>query len=203
MQLIGYLDSPYVRRVAISMDLMGIPFEHRELSVLRQFDEFRAINPMVKVPTLVLDDGEFLVDSNLILDHLEDQVPPEQRLMPTDPAQRLEARRLLGTMLVALEKAVALIYERTQRPEELQHPPWTDRLVTQMVGAVDLLEPKVRDVGGWLFGERMLQPDLTLAVGWRFLQFRWPGDVPAADYPGLAGLSERAEALAAFRKYSF
>lgn len=203
MQLIGYLDSPFVRRVAISADLMGIPFEHRELSIFRDFDAFRAINPLVKVPTLVLDDGTVLVDSNLILDHLQDQVAPERRLMPNDPADLQEARRLLGIVLVALEKAVALIYERHHRPEEARHKPWIERLLIQLRGACDLLEAEFDGVERWLFGERLLQPDVTLAVAWTFIQNRWPEDVPAATYPRLSAFAARAEGLEPFARYSF
>ena len=82
MQLIGMLDSPYVRRVAISMKLMGIPFEHQSVSVFRHFERFREINPVVKAPTLVCDDGTVLMDSTLILDYLEGLAAPGKRLMP-------------------------------------------------------------------------------------------------------------------------
>ena len=71
MKLIGMLDSPYVRRVAISLQLLGLPFEHRSLSVFRTFDQFREINPVVKAPTVVFDDGEILMDSTLILEYAE------------------------------------------------------------------------------------------------------------------------------------
>ena len=202
MQLIGYLDSPYVRRVAISADLMGIPFEHRELSIFRDFEAFRAINPLVKVPTLILNDGTVLVDSNLILDHLEDQAVPERRLMPNDPVDLQRARQMLGIILVALEKAVALIYERLQRPEELRHAPWIERILIQLRGACDLLEAELDGVEGWLFGERIGQPDITLAVAWSFIQDRWPDDVPAAAYPRLSAFAARAEQLKAFARYA-
>src|SRR5207248_4627636 len=74
MILVGMLDSPYVRRCAISMKLMGVPFDHRSLSVFRTFEQFRAINPVVKAPTLVCSDGAVLMDSTLILDYVESQV---------------------------------------------------------------------------------------------------------------------------------
>jgi len=202
MQLIGYLDSPYVRRVAISAGLMGIPFEHRELSIFRDFDAFRAINPLVKVPTLILDDGTVMVDSNLILDHLEDQAAPERRLMPDESADLQNARRLLGITLVALEKAAALIYERNQRPEEYRFQPWIERIVLQLSGACELLEAELDGVDRWLFGERMLQPDITLAVAWAFIQARWPGDIPAASYPRLSTFATRAEKLEVFARYA-
>ena len=53
MRLIGMLDSPYVRRVAVSLKLMGCDFELSQISVFRGFDEFRSINPVVKAPTLI------------------------------------------------------------------------------------------------------------------------------------------------------
>ncbi len=69
MKLIGMLDSPYVRRVAISLQLLDLAFEHQSLSVFRGFDAFRRINPVVKAPTLVCDDGTVLMDSSLILEY--------------------------------------------------------------------------------------------------------------------------------------
>ena len=83
MQLIGYMDSPFVRRVAVTARFLGLDYEHRELSIFREFDEFSEINPMVKVPTLVCDDGQFLVDSGLIIDYLE-SLAGRGRLMPSD-----------------------------------------------------------------------------------------------------------------------
>ena len=71
MRLIGMLDSPYVRRVAISMRYMGLSFTHEAVSVFRHYDRFAAINPVVKAPTLVLDDGSVLMDSTLMLEYLE------------------------------------------------------------------------------------------------------------------------------------
>src|SRR4051812_31665202 len=76
MVLIGMLDSPYVRRCAVSMKLMGVAFEHRAVSVFRHYDQFRAINPVVKAPSLICDDGDVLMDSTLILDYVESTVEP-------------------------------------------------------------------------------------------------------------------------------
>src|SRR3954468_1417861 len=81
MQLIGMLDSPYVRRSAISLKLLGIPFEHRSVSVFRHLDEFRRLNPVVKAPTLICDDGTVLMDSTPILDYAESLAPKGRSLM--------------------------------------------------------------------------------------------------------------------------
>ena len=91
MKLIGMLDSPYVRRVAVSMKLMGLPFEHESISVFRTYDRFKAINPVVKAPSFICDDGTVLMDSTLILDYLESIAPAKRRLMPGEVEARKEA----------------------------------------------------------------------------------------------------------------
>src|ERR1700704_5959291 len=106
MQLIGMLDSPYVRRVAISLQLLRLPFEHRSVSVFRDFDTFRAINPVVKAPSLVCDDGEVLMDSTLILDLAETLAARRKSLMPAAALERQHALRVIGLALAACEKAV-------------------------------------------------------------------------------------------------
>ena len=63
MQLIGMLDSPYVRRVAVALIVAKVPFEHRPISLFRHIDAFSRINPLLKAPTLVADDATVLMDS--------------------------------------------------------------------------------------------------------------------------------------------
>ena len=86
MKLIGMLDSPYVRRVAISLQLLGLRFEHQSLSVFRTFSEFQRINPVVKAPTFICDDGEVLMDSTLILEYAEVLASPRS-LTPSERAR--------------------------------------------------------------------------------------------------------------------
>ena len=78
--LIGHYDSPFVRRVGMSLHILGMPFERQLLSVFSNADELRAYNPVGRVPALVLDDGEVLVDSAAILDHLDEVAGPERAL---------------------------------------------------------------------------------------------------------------------------
>lgn len=198
MKLIGMLDSPYVRRVAISLNLMNIPFEHESVSVFRQFERFQSINPLVKAPTLVCDDGTVLMDSTLILDWAATLVPREDRLMPLDADGYLAAVRQIGIGLVAMEKAVQVYYEETLRPAEKLHKPWHDRVGAQMITAFDMLEPVVATAQPWLHGDQMLQPDITIAVAWRFTQFVLPGRVDPVRYPVLDAYSRRAEARPEF-----
>lgn len=198
MQLIGMLDSPYVRRVAISMKLMGIPFEHHSVSVFRNFDRFREINPVVKAPTLVCDDGTVLMDSTLILDYLEGLVPPERRLMPLAGDARREALRITGLALAACDKGVSLVYEREQRPPEKRHEPWYERVLGQALVAYAALEDAASRASPWLQGEGPNAADVVTAVAWRFGQYYNAELIPAWKFPALVRYGTQAEALPAF-----
>ena len=194
------LDSPYVRRVAISLKRLGIPFDHRSLSVFRHVDEFTQINPLVKAPTLVCDDGTVLVDSTLILNYIEELAGPDKSLMPEDPGLRLKSRQLLGVALVACEKTVQIVYEQTLRPEDKQYQPWLDRVTQQLHVAYGQLESVVEGrTSSWLLNDRLLQADITIAVAWRFTQFIIPGVISPAQYPALAAFSTEVEALPEFQ----
>ncbi|HEY9620638.1 MAG TPA: glutathione S-transferase [Crinalium sp.] len=193
MQLIGMLDSPYVRRVAISLKCLGIPFDHQPLSVFRNVDEFSKINPLVKAPTLVCDNGDVLMDSTLILDYIETLVEPEKSLMPSNPALRQRSLQLLGLALIVCEKTVQIVYERELRPVEKQHQPWIDRVTQQLLAGYDLLEQAATQRSPWLINDQILQPDISVCVAWRFTQFVIPDVVDAAHYPALSKLSAAAE----------
>ena len=198
MQLIGMLDSPFVRRVAVTAQFLGIPYEHNPLSIFKSYDDFRKINPLVKVPTLVCDDGEMLVESTLIIDYFESFHAGGKSLMPKTEADSVRALRAIGAALVAMEKVVAIIYERTQRPRELQHAPWLKRVDQQLRSALDVLEAHVGDGSEWIIGGKITQADITTAVAWRFTQYSVPRRISPDDYPGLAAFSARAEALPEF-----
>jgi len=195
MRLIGILDSPYVRRVAISMTAMGLTFDHEPLSVFRDVAAFGAINPTVKAPTLVTDDGVVLIESTLILDWLERIVPAERRLLPDDPAAFVASQRVIGLALAACEKTVQIVYETNLRPAEKQHQPWLDRVQGQLRAAYDLLETACAGVAST---GRLMQADITAAVAWRFTGSKLADGVPPARHPALAALSARAEATAEF-----
>lgn len=198
MKLVGMPDSPYVRRVAISMRLMKMPFEHEQVSVFRHFERFRAVNPVVKAPTLVCDDGVALMDSTLILDYLEGLVPPERCLMPPAGDARREALRLIGLALSACDKGVSLVYEREQRPADKRHEPWYERVLGQALAAFTVLEDAAGRADPWLQGAGPNAADVAVAVAWRFNQYYHADLVPAWKFPALAAYSARAEALPEF-----
>jgi len=191
VELIGMLDSPYVRRAAISLRLLGIPFEHRSMSVFRHFDEFQRINPLVKAPTLVLDDGCMLTESGLIIDWAQTK-SDRPALMPTDAAHRQRALRLTGIALAASEKSVQLVYEDKRTPDKRDEG-WIARVQGQLHAAYDLLERELHGVNGWLFGASPTQADVSIAVAWGFTQLVVADVIDAKAYPHLAAFSQRAE----------
>lgn len=196
MKLIGLYDSPYVRRVAISMRLQGIAFEHVQLSVFRHQDEMRKVNPLLKVPMLVLDSGERLIESTFILDYLDGEAPTEKKLVPASGNARRAIQQQCAIALVATEKAMQMHYEKALRPEEFSYEPWIARCAGQMHDAFAMLESK--PVSSLLSGEAITQADITIAVALRFALYVHPDQFPAGRYPKLERLSDYCEALPAF-----
>lgn len=196
MQLIGMLDSPYVRRVAISLRLLGVPFEHRALSVFSTFEQFRKVNPVVKAPSLVCDDGEVLMDSTLILDYAE--ALAGRTLMPRGIAERQHALRFIGLALAACDKTVQIVYERNLRPADKQHQPWIDRVRGQLLAAYSALEAEARRKPLDADARTINQAGITTAVAWHFTQMMLPEIVVAAEYAALRAFSDRTEQLAEF-----
>jgi glutathione S-transferase len=192
------LDSPYVRRVAISLQLLRVPFDHASISVFRTFEQFQQINPVVKAPTLVCDDGTVLMDSTLIIEYAEALANSHKTLMPTDVAERQHALRIVGLALAACEKSVQIIYERQLRPAEKLHQPWVARVTGQLLAAYEALESEERKRPLSVTSETINQAGLSAAVAWHFTQQTLPEVVAAERYQALAALSSRAEALSEF-----
>ena len=197
MQLVGYLESPFVRRVAVTAQFLGEAYELSEISIVRDYDRFREINPLVKAPTLVCDDGQCLVDSTLIIDYLESRAGRGQ-LMPADEANYVRALNVIGTAMVMNEKTVQLIYELKHRPEGAHYQPWVDRVGQQLAEATQLLESAYTECETWLFGDEISQADITSAIAWNFCQLHYPDRASADRCPALVALSARAEALPEF-----
>jgi glutathione S-transferase len=199
MQLIGMLDSPYVRRVAVSLQLLGLRFTHQPVSVFSTFSQFQQINPVVKAPTLVCDDGEVLMDSTLIIDYAEALAGPARSLMPGALAERRRALRIIGLALVACEKSVQIIYEWNLRPADKRHEPWMTRVTGQLLAGYDALEAELAKQPLAVTSTSIDQAGVSTAIAWHFTQQMLPELVPAENYPALCQFSSCAEALREFK----
>lgn len=198
MKLIGMLDSPYVRRVAISLDLLKVPFAHEAVSVFSTFERFQSINPVVKAPTLVCADGTLLMDSSLILQYIESLGTAS--LWANEPRARQHQFRVVGLALAACEKSMQMVYEQKLRPAAAQYAPWLARVTGQLLAAYAALEQEVASRPD-AFAAPATQAAVSAAVAWQFTQSMLADVVPAGRHPGLAALSARCEDSAAFRKY--
>jgi glutathione S-transferase len=202
MLLIGMFDSPFVRRVAISMKLLDIPFEHGNWSVGKDFERIRNYNPLGRVPTLVTDDGEKLMESSAILDYLDELVGPERALLPRAGAERRQALNLMAMSIGAAEKGVLQVYEGVFRPESKRHQPWLDRCRLQMSSSLAAVDRYLgeRGTAQWLVGKRMTQADITAVCAFTFLNDTLRVAEDAVMFQSLALLATRCEALPAFRE---
>ena len=192
MQLLGRYLSPFVRRVATTMNFYGIAFEHRPLQHTGDdVPTLRALNPVGRVPALVLDDGEVIVDSATILDWLDREVGPERALTPASGPERTRVMSLTALATGAIDKAIAVAYEVRFRPEDKRHAPWVERCAEQARGGYVHLDAQLEAGGEWLHGGAMSQADITAAIGWQFMGIATPDLQASIDAPGIAALVER------------
>ncbi len=201
MILVGQLDSPFVRRVAVSLNLLGMPFEQDPLSTWQNLDDMLAVNPLGLVPALKLDDGESLVDSQAILDHIDETVGPERALMPPGARDRRSSVRRTSVALGLADKAIALRGELYRRREGSQDQAVIDRLQTQIDSALGWLELSFRDQP--MDSGRIRQDDLTAAIVVTFLKHKPPSHFDARTHAALERLNKSCEAMEAFKASPF
>jgi glutathione S-transferase len=197
MILIGQYDSPFVRRVAVALRLYGIDYEHRPWSAFGDAEKLTAYNPLRRVPTLILDDGEVLIESGAILDHLDERVGPEA-LIARGGDERRAVLKLCALATGLCDKMVSLVYERILH--ETASPTWVGRCGTQIGAVLDMLE---QDRSGrastFWFGEHLTHADVAVACAMRFLREAHGDIVDAGRWPRLIEQADRCEALEAFR----
>ncbi len=198
MILIGQYDSPFVRRVAVALVLYGFPFEHRPWSTFGDADRIAPFNPLRRVPVLVPDDGEPLIESAAILDYLDELAGPERALVAREGPARRRALRTCALASGLADKAVILVYERVLH--EQSSPTWVERCRTQIHAVLETLEADrhSRPHAYW-WGERIGHADIAVACALRLLREAHPECFEAARWPHLAHHCARCEALEAFQ----
>lgn len=201
MILIGQFDSPFVRRVGIALELYALPYGHRPWSTFGDADQIRPYNPTLRVPVLVLADGETLIDSHAILDHLDGLVPAGRRLFPAAEPARRRALKIAFLATGVADKAVGLFYER--RLHDAPSPRAVARWSAQIGGGLDALErDRAARETPWWFGETPGHADIAAACAWRFVRDVHGAHFAASDYPALARHGARCEAMPVFAKIS-
>lgn len=199
MILYGRNLSPFARRVAIWCGLQGRAVERRELSVMGEdFEKIRAVNPVVRVPVLVLEDGTRLIETFAICDWLDETAPEGRRLTPERGEARRDCLQRLGLANSVAEKAVAMVYERNRRPEALHWREWQQRLAGQIRGGLAELDARVPGEG-WSGGDGPDGGDVAAIIAYQFIEATNPW-LLENGHPRLKALAERGmqiEAVAA------
>jgi glutathione S-transferase len=193
MILVGQYDSPYVRRVAVSLLLLGFAYTHDQRSVFGDFDDMRRTNPLGRIPSLILDDGATLIDSGAILDWLDELVGPARALVPRDGVARRNALQVIALATGAIDKAGASGYERLIRPTQYRWPDWVERCRTQAAGALAAL-----DKVAWGDAARPDQAMVTTVCLLRYVRMTDKDLAPVGRYQRLDALAEACEKLPAF-----
>lgn len=200
MILIGQYDSPFVRRVGIALTLYDIAFEHKPWSTFGDWQQIQPYNPLTRVPTLVLENGEVLIESHAILDHLDGLVGDERAMFPAKGAERHRAIKVAALATGAADKAVSMFYEKRLHAEGGPSAMWMERCQRQINGALAQLE-SLRDGrnAGFMFGNRLGHADIAIACACRFINEAHPGLVDIARYPELSAMCAKLEALPVFK----
>ena len=199
MFLIGQYDSPFVRRVAIALRLYGLKFDHKPWSTFGDAEKIAPYNPLRRVPTLVLDDGEALIDSTAIIDYLDELVGPEKAMIAAKGIERRRHLRMIALATGLGDKSVSLVYESALRKEKLAL--WVDRCEAQITGALDAMEKeRAAATSAYLFGERIGHSDIAVACVQRFTNEAHSHLFDAQNYPALAAHSAMCEALPVFKE---
>jgi glutathione S-transferase len=198
MILIGQYDSPFTRRVAIALRLYDLPYEHWPWSTFGDGDRIAAFNPLRRVPTLVLDNGEALIESGAILDHLDERVGPSRAMIADSGDLRRHALKVCALATGLADKAVSLVYE--QALHQATSEQWIERCRTQISGVLDALEASNADKRGkFWFGDAIGHADITVACVLRFTRDAHPGLFDESLWPALAAHAAACEAMPVFK----
>jgi glutathione S-transferase len=196
MILVGQFDSPFVRRVAVTLHHYHLRFERNRMSVFNP--AMVEINPLMRVPSLIIDGDETLYDSSAIIDYLDELVGPQKALIPRSGDERRRVLQVLALATGAMEKAIAVVYERQfHSPYGIAHE-WTVRCMAQLSGALVHLDAHAKDP--WYYGKKFTQADITIGCLIGYLKLRLADTFSPGRYPNLERLAERCEALDAFEK---
>ena len=196
MILVGQYDSPFVRRVAVALNILGLPYEHRPWSAFGDADRLATLNPMRRVPVLVLADGEPLIESAVILDHL-DELAGEARLIARDGPARRSMLRVCALATGLCDKMVGLFYEQLLHEEPSEA--WVARCSVQIEGVLAALEAaRAACATRFWFGTTPGHPDIAVACALRFLEEAHPRLHAPSRRPHLAAHAAACEAMPAF-----
>jgi glutathione S-transferase len=201
MILIGQYDSSFVRRCGIAMSIYNLKFRHEPWSTFSDADKIREFNPLTRVPSLVLENGDVLNDSYSIIDYIDSVAPHGKLLMPKLQPERHQVMAIMSLATGLADKVVGLFYELHLHPTPSET--WVTRCRTQIDSTLKHLEKQCakRDKEDeYWFGDRITHADIAVACTLRHLSDSHPEIYAAAKIPTLRAHCEKMEALPVFKE---
>jgi glutathione S-transferase len=197
MKLIGSLTSPYVRKARIVLAEKKLDYVFELDNVWAQDSKAASVNPLGKVPCLIMEDGAVLHDSRVIVEYL-DTLTPVCKLLPASGRERAEVKCWEALADGLLDAGVLMFLEKLLRAPEQQSQVWIDRQMSKVTAA---LKQMSRDLAEKPFcsGNHYSLADVAVgcALGW--LNFRFPEINWRGDYPNLAKLMDKLSERATFK----
>ncbi|WP_041643092.1 glutathione S-transferase [Azoarcus olearius] len=195
MKLLASLTSPYARKIRIALAEKNIPFELVVDSPWEAATRVPDVNPLGKVPALVLDDGEVFFDSPVIAGYIE-TLGHAPALLPAGGIERVRVRQSEALVDGILDAAVTA-YLEGRRPEAQQSAPNLDRQYDKIQRSLDLLEERLAG-RNWLDGDSMQLGDIALGVALGYLDLRLGYLEWRAGRPVLEAFAQRMFARPSF-----
>lgn len=188
MKLIGTLSSPYVRKVRIVLAEKKIEYDFEIDSPLSPNSKVPLVNPLGKIPVLILDDGTSLFDSRVIVEYI-DKVSPNNKLLPTPNRERTEVNRweALGDGL--LDAATTVVHE-SRRPKKEQSATWITRQREKITRTLAFMSGELGEQP-LCMGTHFSLADIAVGTALGYLLFRFPDLDWKNDYPNLARLYDK------------
>jgi glutathione S-transferase len=197
MKLIGSVTSPYVRKVRVVMAEKKLDFSLALENVWVPETTIQEVNPLGKIPCLVMEDGSTLYDSRVIAEYL-DTISPVCKLLPPNGRDRTEVKVWEALADGVLDAAILVFLERRERPPEQQSQKWIDRQMGKVHAGLREMSAKLGD-SSYCMGIHYSLADVAVgcALGW--LAFRFPDIDWRGDYPNLARLFDKLSERPSFR----
>jgi glutathione S-transferase len=189
--------SSFARKIRVMLLEKGIEHE-LEMVNLWELNKLHDVNPLGKVPALLLEDGRVLTSSPVIADFIDHRYP-RPRLIPEDFEARTEVRRWEALADGSMDAVSATLYEMRFHDEAKRSEAWIDRQRKKFEGGFKTLETMFGD-RRWCVGDKMTLADISVACHLGFINLRVPQYVPSNKYPGLARLWRSMEERDSFKK---
>lgn len=188
MKLIGSYTSPFVRKVRVVLAEKKIEADFTIESPWTPDTQVPEVNPLGKIPVLILDDGTPLFDSRVIVEYL-DNVTPNNKLMPAPNRERMEVKRWEALADGLLEAGVAAFLE-AKRPDGEKSPVWIARQREKIQRTLDYMAKELGE-NSWCMGTHFSMADIAVGVSLGYLDFRFPDIDWRTTHPGLARVFEK------------